>query len=182
MLLWWLLLVSCFSCGFCLLLLFISSAYCFCLFLLLVSSVGSFAGRVGATIGENQAATDEDDATRNNTTYAHIPLPIVYLYTVIQLSMVLCIWLVIYFGKKGGWLGILFPLFLAALLVIRVFVLPIIFSADHLEALDPYDPLPQDDAVISPQQEPPQQQEQQQQQPPPQQQQQQPPIGHDSEG
>ena len=164
---------------FFMLILLFSSVFLFfsCFFLMLFSSVGSFAGRAGAPIDENQTATDEDNAT----SYAHVPLSIVYLYTVIQLSMVLCIWLVIYFGKEGGWLGILFPLFLAALLVIRVFVLPIIFSADHLEALDPYDPLPQDDAVISPQQEPPQQQEQQQQQPPPQQQQQ-PPIGHDSEG
>ena len=91
-----------------------------------------------------------------NTRYAHVPLSIVYLYTFIQAAMVLGIWLLIYFGAIVEWGGILFPLFLVALLAIRVFVLPMIFSEEHLEALDPYNPAPEDNAANSqPQPQPP---------------------------
>lgn len=61
----------------------------------------------------------------------------VYLYTIIQLVMVLGIWLLIYFGSTVVWGGILFPLPIVALLAIRAFILPKIFSHEHLELLDP---------------------------------------------
>ena len=75
-----------------------------------------------------------------NTSYARVPLDVVHLYTVIQLGMVLGIWLLIYFGSTVVWGGILFPLPIVALLAIRAFVLPKIFSHEHLELLDPSAP------------------------------------------
>ena len=72
-----------------------------------------------------------------NTSYARVPLDVVHLYTVTQLGMVLGIWLLIYFGSTVVWGGILFPIPIVALLAIRAFALPKIFSHEHLEALDP---------------------------------------------
>ena len=96
-------------------------------------------GRVGETIDEAHPVLGGDNSMWN-TSYATVPLDVVYLYTIIQLLMVLGIWLLIYFGSTVVWGGILFPLPIVALLAIRAFILPKIFTHEHLELLDPSAP------------------------------------------
>ena len=113
--------------------------------LIFVSVCCFFALRAGETVDEAHPVLGGDNAMWN-TSYARVPLDVVHLYTVIQLGMVLGIWLLIYFGSTVVWGGILFPLPIVALLAIRAFALPKIFSHEHLEALDPSAPADNDES------------------------------------
>ena len=129
--------------------------FCLCLF---------FAVSAGETVYATRPMLLEGDISLWNKSYARVPLAIIYLFTLIQLVLVIGIWLLIYFGSKVVWGGILFPLPIVALLGIRAFALPLVFSHEHLEALDPSAPASVDDARNNQHQQ--EQQEQPSQQPP----------------